>query len=159
MNWPDGAQDRERRYLSEGQARLAQLTEAIKCEPIQPPVAPKGTRGWQAKARLAAKMKRNGGRLLSPRFGTTREQRLINAIARQYDTNPADLLGRSQAQPLPAARAALAHALRNCDYSLPRIAKLLKRHHTSIIYMLQKPPKPPVVVPYSAEDLVVRISE
>lgn len=62
--------------------------------------------------------------------------RLIQDLAEQHRVTVRDLLGPSKEERLVFVRAKIAHALRRHGYSFPRIGRVMKRDHTSIVHLV-----------------------
>jgi chromosomal replication initiation ATPase DnaA len=64
---------------------------------------------------------------------------LVANAARTFECSRADVFGRCQQHHIVQARAEVARRLRERGWSLPRIGRVLDRHHTSILHLLRKP--------------------
>lgn len=67
---------------------------------------------------------------------------IVHEVAALHDLNPGDLLGRSQAYPVAAARF---HAIYEIDrrlgYTATQIGALFKRNHTSVLHAINRWPQ------------------
>ena len=63
---------------------------------------------------------------------------VVTRIAREYEIPVSTILGRSRSRELSEARAEIAHALREQGLTLHEIGTAMNRHHTSVLYLLNK---------------------
>jgi|GEM_PF-2163719 len=56
----------------------------------------------------------------------------------RYRCTEAELLSKSKREEFVAARRLVAIRLRACQWSLPRIGRVLHRHHTTVLALLRR---------------------
>jgi chromosomal replication initiation ATPase DnaA len=65
-------------------------------------------------------------------------QDLIEQAAETWYTTPAEILSSSRTANLVAARRQIARELRKQGWSYPMIGRALHRHHTNIMYLVNR---------------------
>jgi len=71
---------------------------------------------------------------LTPQINRTAKD-IIAQTADRYGTKPSVILGRNSARVASVPRqAAMAAVQRDLGYSLPRIGRIFKRHHTTVLH-------------------------
>ena len=65
----------------------------------------------------------------------------IEPILQRYETAWLDLIGHNRFAPAMRARAEVASMLRRHGWSLAKIGKLMRRHHTTVLHMVRMAPQ------------------
>ena len=70
--------------------------------------------------------------------GKARMARIIVRVAAKYGITPEEVVGGGSRRELVRARKEIAQECRTLGYSYPQIGAALKKHHSTIIYLVQK---------------------
>ena len=65
----------------------------------------------------------------------------VEPILQRYETSWLDLIGHNRFVPAMRARAEIASMLRRRGWSLAKIGKLMRRHHTTVLHMIRMAPQ------------------
>jgi len=63
---------------------------------------------------------------------------IVTRISYEYEIPVSTVLGRSRSRELSEVRTEIAHALREEGMTLHEIGEAMNRHHTSVLYLLNK---------------------